>query len=150
MPERAERARLPRSARLTRGTELRAVLQEGKRIRTEHLDVRAAASLLHHPRVGFIVPKHKQSGVARNRLKRRLRELARLRLLPALRHVPPLDVVIRTRPEAYGASFAALERDVVHALGRMGQGVGGAGRAARRRGAEGDGRDATAAGRPAE
>jgi ribonuclease P protein component len=59
--------------------------------------------------VGLIVPKQKHSSVERNRLKRRLRELARTRLLPVL---PPVDLVIRTLPEAYGASFAALEREV--------------------------------------
>jgi ribonuclease P protein component len=64
-------------------------------------------------RVGLIVPRHKRSAVDRNRLKRRLRELSRTRLLPAL---APLggggDLVIRARPEAYGASFEALARQV--------------------------------------
>ena len=83
--------------------------REGKRIRTAHLDVRTAASPLGACRVGFIVPKHKQTGVARNRLKRRLRELVRLRLLPG---APAADVVIRARREAYDASFEALARDI--------------------------------------
>lgn len=56
------------------------------------------------------MPKQKHSSVERNRLKRRLRELTRTRLLPLL---PPVDLVIRTLPEAYDASFAALEREVV-------------------------------------
>jgi ribonuclease P protein component len=47
--------------------------------------------------------------VQRNRLKRRLRELARLRLL---RTLPAVDVVIRTRREAYAATFEALAADV--------------------------------------
>ena len=55
------------------------------------------------------MPTHKQTGVARNRLKRRLRELVRLRLLPG---APAADVVIRARREAYDASFEALARDV--------------------------------------
>ena len=55
------------------------------------------------------MPKQKHTSVERNRLKRRLRELARTRLLPVL---PPVDLVIRTLPEAYGATFAALEREV--------------------------------------
>ena len=37
------------------------------------------------PRVGIVVPRHQHSAVDRNRLKRRLRELVRLELLPALR-----------------------------------------------------------------
>jgi len=55
------------------------------------------------------VPKHRQSGVARNRLKRRLRELIRLRLLPTL---PPLVLVVRARAEAYGATFEQLARQI--------------------------------------
>ena len=55
------------------------------------------------------MPKQKHTSVERNRLKRRLRELARTRLLPVL---PPVDLVIRTLPEAYGATFAALEREL--------------------------------------
>lgn len=62
--------------------------------------------------MGLVVPKQKHSSVERNRLKRRLRELARTRLLPVLQGVPPVDVVIRTLPEAYDASFAALEREI--------------------------------------
>jgi ribonuclease P protein component len=92
------------------------VTREGKRIRTEHLEVRAAASPLHHPRVGFIVPKHKQSGVARNQLKRRLREIVRTSLLPAL---PPSDVVVRARPEAYGASYDALAAELARAATKL-------------------------------
>jgi ribonuclease P protein component len=42
-------------------------------------------------------------------LKRRLRELVRTRLLPV---VPPVDVVIRARRDAYAASFDALSSDV--------------------------------------
>ena len=90
--------------------------QRGKRVRTEHLDVRflAAAS----PRVGVIVPRHKHSAVDRNRLKRRLRELARTRLLPAL---PPCDVVIRARVEAYDDPFEALGRQVERAAREIGR-----------------------------
>ena len=90
-------------------------MHRGKRLRTEHLDVRAVASLLRfdHPRVGFIVPKYRQSIVERNRLRRRLRDLARTRLLPAL---PPVDVVVRARAEAYRASFDALAAEIERAL----------------------------------
>jgi ribonuclease P protein component len=63
-----------------------------------------------------VVPKHKRRIVERNRLKRRLREIGRALVLPALRGVPvPLDLMLRARPEAYGASFAEL-RDELRAL----------------------------------
>lgn len=74
--------------------------------------MRALASLLHHPRVGLIVPRYKHTAVDRNRLKRRLRELARTRLLPAL---PPVDVVVRVRPSAYELDFEALARELERA-----------------------------------
>jgi ribonuclease P protein component len=67
-------------------------------------------------RVGLVVPRFKRSAVARNRLKRRLRELTRVRLLPA---DLPADVVLRVRPEAYDATFDALTTDVVRALAEL-------------------------------
>ena len=64
------------------------------------------------------MPRHQHSAVDRNRLKRRLRELARAELLPALRALaalpahPSLDVAIRARREAYAATMEALRLDV--------------------------------------
>lgn len=74
-----------------------------------HLDIRAIASPLGYPRVGIVVPRYSGSAVDRNRLKRRLRELVRIRLLSML---PAVDVVIRARPETYTVSFGVLETDV--------------------------------------
>lgn len=62
-----------------------------------------------HPRMGLIVPKFQTSAVARNRLRRRLREIWRLELQP---HQPAWDLVIKTRREAYDASFDALRADL--------------------------------------
>ena len=106
----------PPAARVTRGVELQRIAREGKRIRTTYLEVRAAASPrarseipVKHMRIGVIVPRYKQSAVARNQLKRRVKELARLVMLPL---AVDRDVVIRARPEAYNASFAHLKADV--------------------------------------
>ena len=49
----------------------------------------------------------------RNRLKRRLRELVRIELLPALGNRPSTDIAIRARRESYAAEFAALRDDIV-------------------------------------
>jgi ribonuclease P protein component len=89
--------------------ELRRVLREGKRIRTQHLELRVIASLLHHPRIGFVVPKYDRSIVERNRLKRQLREIVRLHVL---RWIPSVDMIVRVCPEAYSASFALLEQEL--------------------------------------
>jgi len=64
-------------------------------------------------RVGLIVPRYRHSAVARNQVKRRLRELARLRLLPS---GLPFDVVVRIRPEAYEAAFDQLSADIDRTL----------------------------------
>jgi len=78
-----------------------AVRRVGTRIRVEYLDVRAVISALPHARVGFVVPKYGHSSVERNRLKRRLRELVRTRLLPALRVAPGVEgSPDSTEPEA--------------------------------------------------
>jgi len=107
-----EHAPYPRWLRLTRGSDLQKVLREGKRARTEHLEVRILASLLRHPRVGIIVPKHRHSIVERNRLKRRLREILRREILPL---VPGLaaDVVVRAGPRAYEATFEMLHTELL-------------------------------------
>jgi ribonuclease P protein component len=81
-----------------------------------HLDVRATASPLGHPRVGVVVPRYSRSAVDRNRLKRRLRELVRMRLLPT---APSVDVVIRVRHDAYAASFDALAADVARVAAQL-------------------------------
>ena len=81
----------------------------GRRLRTEHLEVRANDSLLSHPRAAIVVGKHRHSIVERNRLRRRLRELVRTRLLPTIRGV---DLVVRSLPSAYDASFDTLLMEI--------------------------------------
>jgi ribonuclease P protein component len=85
------------------------VKRAGRRLRTEHLEVRTVASLLSHVRVAVIVGKHRHTVVERNRLRRRLRELARVRLIPFYSEI---DVVIRSLPTAYKASFSSLTAEI--------------------------------------
>jgi len=62
-----------------------------------------------HPRVGIVVPRYRQTAVARNRLRRRLRELVRRRVLGSLGSI---DLVVRARPEAYRATFVDLAKEL--------------------------------------
>lgn len=78
-------------------------------MQTELLEARASASLLLHPKVGVVVPKHRHNVVERNRVKRRLRELVRIEILPSLER---LDLLIRAKPEAYDSTFEQLASDV--------------------------------------
>ena len=105
--------RLPRASRVRRSPDIRELLRRGKRERTTHLDVFFAASPAARPRLGVLVPKHRHEVVERNCLKRRLRELGRTRVLPALRSAGRnMDVMVRARAKAYDASFAELREEL--------------------------------------
>ena len=88
-----------------------------------HLDVRVLASPLALSRIGIVVPRHQHSAVDRNRLKRRLRELARLELLPAMRGIAAIDIAIRARREAYAAAMDALRTDIESIRARVTSGA---------------------------
>ena len=62
------------------------------------------------PRMGLIVPKFQSSAVARNRLRRRLREIWRQDIQP---RQPAWDVLIRARREAYAAGFGVLRAELL-------------------------------------
>ncbi|MEV7429511.1 ribonuclease P protein component [Nocardioides sp. NPDC092400] len=68
------------------------------------------------PRVGFVVSKAVGNAVVRNRVKRRLRHLAR-------EHVSSLPgsavLVVRALPAAAGASYDALAEDLARGLRRV-------------------------------
>lgn len=112
--------RLPRSWRITRSREIRALFQRGKRSRTRHLDVFDSASPAPFPRAGVVVPRHGHRIVDRNRLKRRLREILRRRILPGLRAGGlARDLLVRARREAYRASYRELEAELEQWLERQ-------------------------------
>ena len=98
------------SRRLSRASDLRRVQQRGRRQRLEHLDVLWTDNQAGHPRMGLIVPKFQSTAVARNRLRRRLREVWRRELMGT---VPSMDVVIRARREAYQAGFTSLRSQLL-------------------------------------
>lgn len=60
--------------------------------------------------MGVIVPRYGATSVARNRLRRRLRELLRRHVL---RQVGATDLVARARAAAYRATAAELAGDLV-------------------------------------
>ncbi len=113
-PGRSEdsKRRLPRARRITLGSEIRGLFQRGKRSRTAHLDVFDSGSPVSYSRVGIVVPRHKHSAVARNLVKRRLREALRREVLPKLAGTAPRDVLVRARADAYDATYAALAAEL--------------------------------------
>lgn len=93
-------------------------------MKTGVLDVRVAASPSSRVQVGVIVPKYRRTIVERNGLRRRLRELVRVRLLPGLDATSAergaRAVLIRALPGAYSASFDGLAREIDIVVARLG------------------------------
>lgn len=108
---------LPAEHRLTDGRLFRAASRHGSRCGSRtlvaHLWVEAPAG---PPRVGLVVARTVGNAVVRNRVKRRLRHLAR-------EHVSSLPgscvLVVRALPAAGTASASALAVDLDHCLSRL-------------------------------
>lgn len=65
------------------------------------------------------MPKHRHNSVERNLLKRRLREVLRLEVLPRLvNQNEAVDVLVRARREAYNATYAQLHDELTELVGR--------------------------------
>jgi ribonuclease P protein component len=109
---------LPREHRLSSGEEFRKATREGRRAGTRTLVVHLWAG--EQPpgpvRTGFVVSKAVGNAVIRNRVKRRLRHLAREQLgsLPG-----SAVLVVRALPAAADATYAELEADLASALSRV-------------------------------
>lgn len=97
--------------RIRSGVDFKRVFKAGVRVRSDHL---MAHSLIdsddsHAVRVGFIVSKAVGNAVRRNRVKRRLREIMRVRI-DAMD--PGCLFVVRALPRAAEAEFSELESEV--------------------------------------
>ena len=100
--------------------------RRGRRFQYSSFEARLFAADSGRSRIGLIVPKHGQSAVRRNRLKRQLREWVRLNLLPALTEsdkVQPMEIVIRARGPAYEATASDMREEfakIVSSIVRFG------------------------------
>lgn len=109
--------RLPRRQRLTGAEDIRRVLGRGSRHRAANLDIAWLINDAGHPRLGLVIPRFQSSAVARNRLRRRLKEIFRRQGLPRMGAV---DIVVRARKEAYRATNPELTAEVIGWLERKG------------------------------
>ena len=109
---------LPREHRLTRAEDFRLATRKGRRAGSRtlvaHLVVPDEGA--DPARIGLVVSKAVGNAVIRNRVKRRLRHLARERLdsLPG-----SCVLVVRALPSAAESSYAGLAADLDAVLGRV-------------------------------
>lgn len=95
---------IPRERRITTRRDVLRLLK-GRRARSDALELFWSAAAGPRSRATCITPKYGHTSVARNRLRRRLKELLRSRLLA---RDEPLDYLVRARPPAYDLAFGEL------------------------------------------
>ena len=110
-------AGFPRERRVRRSAEIRAILAGGRSFDARDLRLHGlvGADRSAPARAAVVVPRHGRSAVERNRLKRRLRELVRLLVLPAP-ELAGVALVLRTRRRAYDRTFPELREEVEQVL----------------------------------
>ncbi|WP_420449435.1 ribonuclease P protein component [Candidatus Palauibacter sp.] len=92
-------------------------MRSGRRRRGRLVDVFIAPSPSGRSRICVVTPRHGHSAVARNRVRRRLAEIARIQVLPALEaRRLDLDLIVRAKPAAYDASYQRLRARVMDSL----------------------------------
>jgi len=102
----------PKTARILRTSDFRRAYNQGRRFAGAYfaafcLELPRGAG--EGPRLGFTIPRKFGNAPKRNRMKRRFREVLRLRLAE---FAPAWDIVINPRREAWTASPAELQRAV--------------------------------------
>lgn len=108
----------PKSIRLRASRDFRRVQGRGRKVRTRNLLVIYTRGREEQARFGLVVSKKVGNAVARNRVKRWLRE--------AIRHNKQQlqgrwDLAIIASPRAADAGLDALEADLVYAMKRVGE-----------------------------
>lgn len=105
----------PRACRLVRRADFDAVYREGRKRSSREFAVFLRANGLTHSRFGWSIKKALGSAPRRNRIRRRLREIVRLRRGEV---APGWDVVIHPRGSVAEADFAALANELMRLLPR--------------------------------
>lgn len=104
--------------RLRKALDFQRVRQQGRSVGTALLTLGWTANDLALCRCGYVVGKRVgKSAVARNRVKRRLREILRLQI-KAGQVTPGYDLVLIARAGAAQATYQQLAADVSHLLRR--------------------------------
>lgn len=111
----------PKSARILKSSDFRKVYKDGVRITSPYFAafcLKVPRAEGEGPRLGFTVPRAIGKAVSRNRVKRRLREVLRVRLTE---FGPQWDLVINPRRSVLEAPHQELQREVDRLVAKCGK-----------------------------
>jgi len=100
---------------LRRPAEFRAVYRGGRTVRRRWIDLRYRRRDDGGVRLGMTVSRKVGKAVSRNRLRRRIRDFARLQP----RDLPPVDVVVHCRPGSAELPGELLRRELTALWGEL-------------------------------
>nr|WP_251858552.1 ribonuclease P protein component [Herbiconiux sp. L3-i23] len=107
---------MPRANRIITGADYRRVSRRGRRSAGRFTVISVAAATTDDARFGFIVTRKLGGAVVRNRVRRRLKAIARSLVDQGM---PPADIVVRALPSSVTADWTSLQDEVsAVALGR--------------------------------
>ncbi len=107
----------PRRERLRRRADFQRCYREGRRRHGALLVVHSLPNGTDQPRLGLTVGRKVGGAVARNRLKRRVREI--YRRWKERSRLPGLDLVVHAKPPAGAASFTELATELERLLSSL-------------------------------
>jgi len=105
--------RFPKAARVRRRAEYLALQRDGRRFHTPHLVLLRRPAVGARPRLGVTVSKRIGNAVVRNRVKRLVREVFRVRQA-SIR--PPIDLVVIAKPGAERLTYAQVAAEFAKSL----------------------------------
>ena len=114
-------AGFPRTARLLRHSDFERVYKQGRRHFSSQMTVFYLRQGESGARIGFTVGRVLGGAVARNRIRRRMREAVRLE---RMRLTVPVDVVINPKKSVLTAPFQALVDEIAKAFDVISSKVG--------------------------
>jgi ribonuclease P protein component len=100
--------------RLRKRSEFLTVYEKGRKVRTNHFFVYFLQNNLPHSRLGLTVSRKVGKTVARNLIKRRLREIFRRNKTDIS---PPGDLVVNVKRSATEGTYRMLEKEFRCAIG---------------------------------
>ncbi|NLV20937.1 MAG: ribonuclease P protein component [Syntrophomonadaceae bacterium] len=108
---------LNKKFRISNGEDYNYIFKNGKKIQAKFIIVFMAANHLEYDRFGIVTSKKVGNAVLRNLAKRRMRSIIQTHLSEIK---PGFDLVIVARFNINKASYAALEKDFLHAVKKAG------------------------------